>query len=627
MCGIAGKLTLRRGETVSQALLENMCNTIAHRGPDDAGYYTNGCIGLGHRRLSIIDVDAGHQPISNEDGTVWVVFNGEIYNYIELRDSLIAKGHRFRTSTDTEVIVHLYEEQGDQFVTALRGMFAIALWDDRHKQLILARDRVGKKPLYYAHNPESGLVFGSEIKAILQDPEISRALEVQALDAYLSLLYVPHTLSMFKGIKKLPPAHILICSQDKVVIKEYWDLIFQVQGERTLNDYLEELEQVFNEAVKVRLRSDVPLGAFLSGGIDSSYVVRSMSKQLSRPVVTCAVGFAEKAHNELPFARRVAQRLGCTHYEHVISPNIRDVIPKLVRFFDEPFADSSAVPTYYVSQMARQHVTVALSGDGGDELFAGYSRHALQRLEAKVRRLVTPPGARLLKQVGQYLPNMRGKNTLKKLAMTPDRSYAFKHCGFLFNEEAKEKLYDDGLHAACHDFDVMSPFQMYYERCLTDDPLDKALYVDIKTYLPDDILVKVDRMSMAHALEVRAPLLDHKVLEFSATIPSALKLRGRTTKSLLKEALAGDIPEEILTRKKHGFTMPLAEWLRKDLREIVEDCLFSPRAVQRGLFQTPTVTKLWNDHLSKQIDYSAHIWLLMMFELWHREYLDNHVQY
>ena len=627
MCGIAGKLTFKSGEKVSPELLESMCNSIAHRGPDDAGYYINGAIGLGHRRLSIIDLDSGHQPISNEDGTIWVVFNGEIYNYIELRDGLIARGHQFRTSTDTEDIVHLYEEHGPEFVTVLRGMFAIALWDDNGKQLILARDRVGKKPLYYAHIPEAGLIFGSEIKAILQDPDISRRLDTQALDAYVSLLYVPHALTMFDGIKKLPPAHVLICSQDKVVIKEYWDLIFQESAERNLSDYLEELEHVINEAVKIRLRSDVPLGAFLSGGIDSTYIVRAMSQQLSQPVVSCAVGFSEEEHNELPYARRVAKRLGCAHHEQIITPDIEDLIPKLIRFFDEPFADSSAIPTYYVSQMARQHVTVALSGDGGDELFAGYSRHALQRLEARVRRLITPRGARALEHIHGYFPNLPGRNTFRKLGMTPDRSYAFKHCGFLFNEDAKKNLYGDVLQKACHEFDVMAPFQSYYERCSAVDPLDKALYVDIKTYLPDDILVKVDRMSMAHALEVRAPFLDHKVLEFSATIPSSLKLRGRTTKYLLKQSLAGDVPPEVITRKKHGFTMPLAEWLRKDLREMVEECLFSPRAIQRGLFRTTSLRSLWCRHLSQQHDYSHQIWLLMMLELWHREYLDTHVHH
>ncbi|MGH7232660.1 MAG: asparagine synthase (glutamine-hydrolyzing) [Nitrospiraceae bacterium] len=623
MCGITGKFAFSQGKTVSRPLLERMCRSLSHRGPDDEGYYIKGPIGLGHRRLSIIDIASGHQPISNEDQTVWVVFNGEIYNYVELRQGLIDRGHRFETSTDTEVIVHLYEEMGEDFVTPLRGMFAIALWDERAHTLLLARDRVGKKPLFYTISPGQGLIFGSEIKAILQDPEVQRDLNPEALDSYLSLLYVPAPLTMFRGIQKLPAGHLLICNEDKVKVKEYWDLVYTPDPLENETECLQQLHAILKEAVRIRLRSDVPLGAFLSGGVDSSVVVSLMAEQLDRPVLTCSVGFYEQAHNELPYARAVAKRFHSDHREHVIEPVLKDLIPQLVRFFDEPFADSSAIPTYYVSQMARQHVTVALSGDGGDEVFAGYSRHYLQKLEHRLARILGAAGTTMLSQLAGFLPAMKGKNTLRKLGMSPDSACAWKHCGFLFADEDKHKLYDDDLGAACRHFDPAERFRSFYNRCSASDPLDKALYVDIKTYLTDDILVKVDRMSMAHALEVRAPLLDHKFLEFTTTLPASMKLKGSQTKVLLRRLIEGSIPPEVRDRKKHGFTMPLAEWLREPLREIVEDVMFSQRALERGLFNPQYIRSIWNGHLSGKQDYSHHIWMLLMFELWHREYLDS----
>ena len=623
MCGIAGKFAFGHGDSVSPELLKRMCDTIVHRGPDDEGFYVKGPIGLGHRRLSIIDLDSGHQPLANEDSTVWVVFNGEIYNYLELREDLIQRGHTFRTSSDTEVIVHLYEEIGEDFVTRLRGMFAIALWDERKRKVVLARDRMGKKPLFYAMVPGKGLVFGSEIKALLQDPLIKAELNNEALDSYLSLLYVPAPLTMFSGIHKLPAGHILACTPDKVLVKEYWDLTFQTVPPQSEEDWKEQLAAVFQDAVRIRLRSDVPLGAFLSGGVDSSCVVAFMAELLETPVVTCSVGFEERGHNELPYARRVAEHLRCNHHESIVAPAVRDLIPQLVRFFDEPFADSSAIPTYYVSQAARRHVTVALSGDGGDEAFAGYSRHYLERLEHRLRRVLGKFGTGLLSRIEPGLPAFKGRQTLRKLGMPPDTACAWKHCGHLFAPMLKEQLYSDDLRAACVAYDPAERFRMYYNRCTASDPVDKALYVDMKTYLADDILVKVDRMSMAHGLEVRAPILDHKVLEFTATLPSSLKLKGRTTKYLLKRVLEGRVPAEVMTREKHGFTMPMAEWLRGSLREMVEDCLFSPRSVQRGFFQQGVIRHLWGEHLVRKQDYSHHLWLLMNLELWHREYLDH----
>ncbi len=623
MCGLAGKLGFHPGAFPTQSLLVDMCDRIAHRGPDDDGYWIQGPVALGHRRLSIIDLASGHQPLANEDNTIWVVLNGEIYNFVELRTQLEGKGHRFRTSSDTEVIVHLYEECGDAFVEQLRGMFAIALWDSRRRRLVLVRDRLGKKPLYYTVIPHHGIVFASEIKAILADPVVPRALNHEALDAYMSLLYVPSPLSMFKGIQKLPAGHLLTWCDEKVEVKEYWDLVFERRAVVSEETVLEELESMFQEAVRIRLRSDVPLGAFLSGGIDSSMVVRHMARQSPRPVITCSVGFNEQIYNELPYARETAESLRCEHHEQTITPRIEEIVGKLAHMFDEPFADSSAVPAYYVSEMARRYVTVALSGDGGDEVFAGYSRHYLHHLDGLLRRRLGVLGCGMVSRVAAALPLFKGQQVLTRLGGSAAQACAKTHTEILFKRDLKRLVYSSDFALRCRDFDVEANFTRYYHRSTATDPLDKALYVDMKTYLVDDILVKVDRMSMAHALEVRAPLLDHKFIEFSATLPSSLKLNGRTTKYLLRRGLAGHVPDSVLTREKHGFTMPLAEWLRGPLRPMLEDTLLSPRATQRGLFHTRAIQDLCEAHVRQRQDYSHQLWQLLMLELWHQTYLDS----
>src|SRR5881296_173977 len=621
MCGIAGKFVFRRDETVPPALVKGMCDSLYHRGPDEEGYHFDESVGLGHRRLSIIDLQSGQQPLSNEDGTVWTVFNGEIYNYVELRAELIRKGHNLRTSSDTEVIVHLYEEYKENFVCRLRGMFSLAVWDARRKKLILARDRLGKKPMYYALLHGRALLFGSEIKAILQDSQISRDIDLIALDSYLSLLYVPSPMTIFKSVRKLPAGHILICTAESMSISQYWDVPCPPPDARSDRELLEELDSILREAVKIRLRSDVPLGAFLSGGVDSTSVVTYMSEALNRPVVTCSVGFNDPAHDELTYARRVAERRGCEHHEDVVHPNITELIPKLARLFDEPFADSSAVPMYYVSEMARRHVTVALSGDGGDELFAGYSRHGLQCLETKLRSALGNIGTRSLARVASWLPPVKGRNTLRKIGLTPDASYAAKHAGWVFDSKYKMRLYDPGLRTLLRDCDPAGNFRKLYDHCEAADPLTKALYVDLKTYLVDDILVKVDRMSMAHALEVRAPLLDQKFVEFVMRLPRSLKLNGRTTKVALKMLLDGRVPRDIVHRRKHGFTMPVAQSLRGPLQGIVRDTLLGPRFRQRGYFDADLVKRMCEAHANGTRDHSDQIWTLLMFELWHREYV------
>ncbi|MBS0151299.1 MAG: asparagine synthase (glutamine-hydrolyzing) [Nitrospira sp.] len=622
MCGIAGKLGFHPAAFPTHALLADMCNTIAHRGPDDAGYFIQGPIALGHRRLSVIDVMSGHQPLGNEDDTIWVVLNGEIYNFVELREQLEQKGHRLRTRSDTEVIVHLYEEYGETFVEHLRGMFAIALWDTRCRRLVLVRDRLGKKPLYYAVVPNHGIVFASEIKAILEDSSVPRTLNYEAFDAYMSLLYVPSPMSIFQGIQKLPAGHLLTWCDDKIEITQYWDLVFQARAELSERAALEELEATIREAVRIRLRSDVPLGAFLSGGIDSSLVVRHMADQVSRPVLTCSVGFDEHDENELEYAKEIAQFLQCTHHEHTIVPRVEDIVRKLTRLFDEPFADSSAVPTYYVSEMARRHVTVALSGDGGDEVFAGYARHYLHRIDGVLRKYLGPVGCHAVSRVAHLLPPFKGQKILARLGMSPGIACAKPHTDILFGAELKRRVYSTDCAEYCRRFEIDTIFTRLYDQCTASDPLDKALYVDMKTYLVDDILVKVDRMSMAHALEVRAPLLDHKLVELSATLPSAMKLNGHTTKYLLRQSLRGHVPDSVLNRKKQGFTMPLAGWLRGPLRPMVEDTVLSQRAFQRGLFHRQALRDLWSAHLDHRADYSHQLWQLFMLELWHQEYLD-----
>ena len=621
MCGIAGIYHLDGLKPVDRELLHSMTRLLAHRGPDGEGYYHDGPVGLGHRRLSIIDLPGGGQPLSNEDKTVWVVFNGEIYNFRELRADLESRGHRFSTNSDTEVIVHLYEERGEDCVPAFAGMFAFAVWDARRKRLLLARDRLGKKPLYYAHRPGRAITFGSEIKAVVADPEVPRQLNLEALDRYLSLLYVPAPDTIFQDVKKLPAGHLLTADGDGVNIREYWDLPIHEAPRRRVQDYSAELLALLTDAVRGRLISDVPLGAFLSGGLDSSTVVALMAQASERPVVTASVGFREAWHDERPSARVVAKRFGCDARESEITPDIQSLLPKLVWHFDEPYADSSAVPTYYVSGMARQHVTVALSGDGGDELLAGYRRHFWDRWEARARWLAQPSAA--VRAIARALPaSARGRNLLTHLTLTPDEACARKHSAELFRKAEKHALYSDEMAALTAGFDPLAVHRAYYNRHDISDPLNRSLYVDLKTYLADDILVKVDRMSMAHGLEVRAPFLDHRVVEFLAGLPSQLKLRRGTTKFILRETMRPLLPPEVLSKRKHGFEAPISRWLRHELRESVEDILFSSRAQQRGIFDHRTVKQLWADHLAGVTDGGHRLWILLMLELWFLRFMD-----
>ena len=624
MCGIAGRFNYDPLRPVARDVLEAMTDSMTHRGPDAAGYHLAPGIGLGHRRLSIIDLSTGDQPLANENGTVWTVFNGEIYNFAEVRAELLAHGHRFRTNSDTEVIVHGYEQWGERCVDKFRGMFAFAVWDATARRLVLARDRVGVKPLYYAEIPGRGIVFGSELKALLEDPEVPRAWRPDAIDAFLTLLYIPAPATIYQGIHKLEPGHVLVAEKGSFRTFRYWDLEFTGDGDaRREQDYLEELDALLRESVALRQIADVPLGAFLSGGIDSSAVAAYMVETSSRPPLTISVGFDHAKYDELAHAKRVAEHLGCEFHPRTVTPDIVTLLPKLAWHFDEPFADSSAVPTYYVSKAARELVTVALSGDGGDELWAGYTRHRVERWEQNART-VLGPAAGIAGALAHALPlSVKGARSLRHLASRPDQAYAIKHAYGMFEPDAKARLYSGDFAASVRHADPFAMFRQVYARCASRDPLDRGLYTDVHTYMIDDILTKVDRMSMAVSLEAREPLLDHRLLEFAARVPTSLKLKDGRGKYLLRKALERKVPREILERGKQGFEAPIAEWLRGPLAPMAESLLGDGRLRDRGVFDGREVSRLWTEHRDGRADHRHRLWQLMMLELWFRQFIDQ----
>jgi asparagine synthase (glutamine-hydrolysing) len=626
MCGIAGIVTNGRLADGAQDLLKRMTRTLYHRGPDGEGYYFDAQAGLGHRRLSIIDLDAGKQPMCNEDESVWVTFNGEIYNYLDLRKDLLAKGHQFKTESDTEVIVHLYEEVGEQFSEKLRGMFAIGLWDKKTKRLILTRDRVGKKPLYYSFIGDA-VYFASEMKSLLHVPNFNRDIDWEALSDYFSLLYVPAPKSIFKSVRKLKPAHYLVFDGQGAREKCYWDLSFDSTDEKTEEQWCDEFLAAYEEAVRLRLRSDVPLGAFLSGGVDSSSVVALMNNISGNQVTTCSVGFDEKEFDESAAAAAFAASLGTDHHEERVRADALSVLDKLVWHYDEPYADSSAVPTYYVSQAARRHVTVALSGDGGDENFAGYRRYFHDCLEQRARSII-PEGLRgpMFGTLGRLYPKLdwaprcvRAQATFRTLARGTVEGYFYSVSAV--KPDIKNAILSSEYQRSLNGYDTLNIFLDYYHRPKTTDHLSRLQYLDIKTYLVDDILAKVDRASMANSLEVRSPLLDHVLMELIARMPSKLKLNGATGKYIFKKSLERVLPPEILQRPKQGFGVPVAEWFRKDLKETTADVLL--QADPMGVFNPRTVADLWTKHQSGIRDLSTPLWTLLMFRLWQENYYKN----
>ncbi len=617
MCGIAGIVSFE-GRPVRLAELRRMCAFLAHRGPDDEGFYVAPSAGLAMRRLSIIDLATGRQPVSNEDGTVWCVFNGEIYNFQELRRDLEGRGHSFSTGTDTEVIVHLYEERGARCVEALRGMFAFAVWDEREQSLLLARDRVGIKPLYYGQ-VGGRLAFASELKALLALPEVERDLNWTALGHLLAFLTTPQADSIVQGVRKLEPGTVLIASRRGVRISRYWDLEWAPDHGRSEADFIEGLRERLEESVRLHMVSDVPLGAFLSGGVDSSAVVATMARLSPRPVKTFSIGFEEDDYNELAYAGEVARAFGTEHHELVLRPDVLSVLDDLAWHLDEPFGDASVIPTYMVSKLAAEHVTVVLSGDGGDELFAGYDRY---RVEARERRRERVPAAlrRALGALAHHAPEgMKGRNFLRHLALDGPVRY-LDALAFFRREEQREMLQPDvfALVSAGDPWRELAA----YTADLDGHWLSTLQHLDIKAYLPLDILTKVDRTSMAHSIEARVPLLDHELMEFAATIPPALKLRHGTSKYILKQALRGWLPTSVLERPKQGFSIPLGRWFRGGLREFARDLLLSGRARQRGLFRPAYVDKLLRRHAAGR-DLDFQVWTLISFELWARRYLDE----
>jgi asparagine synthase (glutamine-hydrolysing) len=625
MCGIAGIVSAQAGDRIDAETIHRMCQSIVHRGPDDEGVFVKDGTGLGMRRLSIIDVAGGHQPVFNEDKSIWIVYNGEIYNFAELRPELESRGHRFSTHSDTEVIVHLYEEMGAECVQKLRGMFAFALYDQRNKRLVLARDRFGKKPLHYALDG-GRLYFGSEIKAILAvAPELAKVNQ-EALLQYMYFGYIPDPLTAFTPIQKLPPGHLLEFEKGQIRIRKYWDLPrYSTHQPRSEEECLEELEWRLAEAVRMRLISEVPLGALLSGGTDSSTVVALMARASSSPVKTFTIGFKHDDFNESHYARIVAQRFGTDHHELILEPNVVETVETLTRSLEEPFGDSSMLPTYYVSCMARQHVTVALAGDGGDEVFAGYDRYGIH---ARRRIFEHVPDA-VWRWYREYLyprlpEAMHGRKFAYNVSL-PWRERYVDGVSFLPAFEREMPLLSDEFRAQVSGIEnPQNILFRYFEQAPADDPVSQMLYVDTKTYMTADILTKVDRMSMAASLEVRAPILDHVFVEWATGLPPEWKLRGRKQKYILtKLAERVGVPKEALYRRKQGFALPLVHWIRNELKDLLMTVLLEPRTVQRGYFNPDGVRRLLEEHFSGRRVHSQRIWRLLMFEMWHRNFLEN----
>ena len=630
MCGIAGFVDFRgHRRSEARARVQAMTDVIAHRGPDGEGFYVDDFAALGHRRLAIIDVAAGQQPMAVCDGRVQIVFNGEIYNFLDVRHELEAKGHVFRTHSDTEVILCSYLEWGERCVERLHGMFAFAIWDTRSRSLLLARDRVGKKPLYYcAAGPT--VVFGSELKALRRCGLCPVAIDPEALDCYLSLGYIPAPRTVYRNVHKLRAAHTALFFGSSGTQRQYWQLSFAEPLERPMSNVVEELGCLLDDAVRKRLMSEVPLGAFLSGGLDSSLIVSSMARLLERPVLTNTVGFEDPQFNELPGARRVARHLRTDHHEFVVRPRATEVLGKIAWHFDEPLADSSALATWYVCEMARRTVTVALSGDGGDEAFGGYTfRYLTHRLESVVRSaLPAPLRQTVFGAVGALWPAfarlprpLRLKSVFENLTVSD--AQAFYHDLIWLREGTRARLYNGDFMQQLKGF---TPFDTVYPCYVENDARDavsRAQCADIHFYMTDDVLSKVDRMSMAHSLEVRCPLLDHRILEFAAKLSPRLKMSLRRGKLPLRQLAASRLPREVLAAPKRGFSVPAARWLREELRQFTEELIFERNSILESILDRRTLRTLWEEHQNRSRDHSVLLWGLMMLGLWERAHADS----
>ena len=627
MCGIVGQANAE-GRRADGATLARMCAALEHRGPDSRGLHVDAGVGLGIQRLRVIDLATGDQPIFNEDRSVAVVLNGEIYNYRELRARLQRAGHRFATQGDTEVIAHLYEDEGPRFVESLHGMFGLAVWDARRRRLVLARDRVGKKPLYYAERAGT-LSFASELAALIEDPDVPRDVDHRALDAFLAYRWVPTPMTAFRAVRKLPPASTLVYENGRATVSRYWRLDYaRKRAVGDVREVHEELRDQIRAATARRLISDVPLGAFLSGGVDSAAVVAAMAEASSRPVQTFSIGFTDEKFDELPLARLVAERFATDHHELVVEPHAMELIPRIVRHYGEPFADDSAVPSFYLAEMARRHVTVALNGDGGDESFGGYTRYVANAAAARVQRIPVAV-RRAIAAAGLRIPESgtidSWPSRLRRLAHTLALDAPGRYVAYMthLNGLQRERLYTDEYRALLGQADAAAVMLGPWQESGGASVLDRMLDVDVQTYLPDDLLTKMDIATMASSLEARSPLLDHELMEFAASLPPELKVRGREKKVVLRGALRGWVPDEVLDAPKRGFRLPLGDWLRGELRGYARDVLLDQRAVGRGCFRESYVRELLDRHAAGAEDHSQGIWTLLMFELWHQEFVDT----
>lgn len=626
MCGICGLVGLEDGQ-----LLKRMCDVIEHRGPNDSGFYTNGKVSLGNRRLSIIDVKGGHQPIHNEDETIWVTFNGEIYNYGQLKQGLEKSGHKFYTNSDTEAIVHLYEKYGEKFVEKLRGMFAIAIWDDKKKRLVLTRDRLGKKPLYYS--VVNGIfLFGSEIKSILQYEETPRKVDFKALDYFLTFRYVPGPLTMFQGIKKLQPGHTLIYENGKIRIQKYWDVAFSSEQENE-NYFSKKLLGLLRESVKIRLMSEVPLGAYLSGGTDSSSIVKIMSEFMEDPIKTFTVGFGDPRFDELKYAKMISEEFGTDHHEFIVNPNDVNILPKVIWHFDEPIADPAALPTFMLSELAKKYVTVVLTGEGGDELFAGYEQYKIilkteQYLGPMPKVVKTKLIPKIIKAVPKKFLNLFfaysssfGKKGMERfseyMSSFGDLGKKYLSIVSIFDEKEKRNILQKQF-LSTNSLKLVNN----YLRSVNAKTLNKLLLLETKVQLPDNLLMKVDKMTMAYSIEARAPLLDQELVEFSASIPPQLKLKGMTDKYILRKAMNDLIPKAIVKRKKQRFFVPIDIWFERDLGKIVKQIFSNQRECERMHLNSKFIQKIIQNHHESKLYYSRQLWSLLTFALWHKIFID-----
>jgi asparagine synthase (glutamine-hydrolysing) len=629
MCGICGVVYSDPNRKPDPERIRAMCALLAHRGPDGEGVEVIGSAGLGHRRLSVIDIEGGAQPMFNEDRTAAVVFNGEIYNFRDLRKRLTENGHALATDhSDTEAIVHLYEERGVDCVDELRGMFAFAVWDSSRRRLMLARDRAGKKPLYYA---EAGgaLWFASEMKALLAIPEIPREVNPRAIHDFLTHQYVPSPQTIFHGISKLPHAHRLIWENGTITAERYWDLEYEPKQSISEAGARERAEEIIDEAVRLRLESDVPLGCFLSGGIDSSLMVAMMRRHVSGPLRTFSIGFEEAGYSELPYARQVAERFDTQHEEFIVRADAAEALPKLAWHFDEPFADMAALPTYYLSEMTRRHVTVALNGDGGDESFAGYERYRglhvfrqWSRLPDWFRRYLVRGLSRLASRMFPLNPFLGNVVYVNETTLA-EPAWRYLQTLLIFREDMKERMYTREFAAQVGESSSLGWMKSHYDRDGLKAPIDRMLNCDAQTYLPEDLLPKVDRTTMAFGLEGRSPLLDQELMQFAASLPAEIKFRGGELKSLLKQIAKPLLPEGLTERKKQGFSTPVGLWFKRDLKDLTRELILSDRAVGRGLFRRPYLERMLKEHEIGRQNHHHRLWALMCLEMWFRTFADR----